>query len=279
MPVRKSFSLEWPLGRRLRRNAIKQNSQGTGDDSHQQLKACRIVFSTTSLPAVGHVTVPVVPPKYPEIEVALARTRTELNAAFRLLYEAYVSAGLTARNEEGIRRTPYHLLPTTEVFVAKYVGEVISTLTMIADNPSGLPMESMYAEEIEFQRQNGLKVAEIGCLADRRDSPTRFRNVIGRLSCLVVQVAQSRGMNGLVLATHPRHARFYKRALGFEQFGGLKSCPYAEGNPAVALVMNFERLKGTSIHERLFGEPFTASDMQQTAWTEETSQYLQELSC
>ena len=235
------------------------------------------MFSTvTAGSASGAVTFTVSPGARP-VEITLARTRSDLIAAFRLQYNSYLRAGLVSENDQKLRLTPYHLLPTTEVFVAKRDGKVISTLTMVADSEIGLPMESMYGGEVAELRDAGLTVAEMGCLADRPESPVRFLKVFTQLARLVVQVAEARGINALVAATHPRHARFYIRSLGFRQFGELKSCPYAEGNPAVALVQEFAALRGTELQERLFGNPAPHEHLTRTQWDQATRQYLRRL--
>jgi len=206
--------------------------------------------------------------------VSLARSQEDLTQAFRLLYNSYTSAGLATSNALQMHVTPYHALPTTEVFVAKVADQVVATMTMTAENPYGLPMDTMY--ERELAPLKGAKhIAEMGCFADRRESPTRFMRVFSELARIVVQVAQARGIGGLVLATHPRHAKFYVRTLGFQQFGGLKSCPYAQGKPAIALVMDFEQLQGTDIHQRLFGVPIDSDQLASTQWSSPTREYLQ----
>jgi hypothetical protein len=211
------------------------------------------------------------------VEVALARDDSELIAAFQLLYTSYLNAGLARENASQIRVTPFHQLPTTEVFVAKCSSEIISTLTMVPDGEMGLPLDTMYAPEVAALRQAGLRLAEIGCLADRRSSPVRFVKVFGELARLVVQVASQRGMDALVLAAHPRHAKFYIRSFGFEPFGGLKYCPYAEGNPAVALVLEFQRIRGTRFNEQLFGNPFKSEQLLQTQWSSGSREWLRRL--
>lgn len=209
-------------------------------------------------------------------QVSLARSQAELTQAFRLLYQSYLKAGLTPENSLELRVTPYHRLPTTEVFVAKTSDQVVATMTMTADTDCGLPMQKMYGHELS-KLSGSTRIAEMGCFADRRDSPIRFMQVFSELSRLVVQVAQARGIGALVLAAHPRHAKFYIRTLGFQQFGGLTSCPYAQGNPAVALVMDFDRLQGSAVHQRLFGNPIDAKQLEPTQWSTDTRKYVQSL--
>lgn len=211
------------------------------------------------------------------VEITLARTEAELMAAFRLLYLSYVRAGLAAENALELRLTPFHPLSTTEVFVAKCRGEVISTMTMVGDGKLGLPMDSMYGDEVRALKRSGLRVAEMGCFADRRTSPARFKEVFGQLASLVVQVARMRNINALVAATHPKHARFYARWLGFEYFGELKQCPYAAGNPAVALLLDFEAIRNTVYYERLFGNPVPVEQLLPTWWSPATSDLLHSL--
>ena len=202
-----------------------------------------------------------------QIEVELVRNYTDLLVAFGLLYKAYLKAGLVTENARQLRVTPFHLLPSTEVFVAKCAGEVLSTLTMVPDSAVGLPMDSMYAAELAELRKSGLRIAEIGSLADRRHLPIRFINIFELLAQLIVQVAQDRGIDTLVLAVHPRHAKFYMRAFGFEALGGLANCPYAEGNPAVALILEFRRIIGTHFGEKLFGISIESERLAPTQWS------------
>jgi len=202
-----------------------------------------------------------------QFEVELVRNYSDLLAAFHLVYKAYLKAGLVAENASQLRATPFHLLPTTEVFVAKCSNEVVSTLTMVADTAIGLPMDSMYAAELAELRKSGLRLAEMGSLADRRNLPIRFINIFELLARLIVQVARVRGIDTLVLAVHPRHAKFYMRSFGFESLGGLTICPYAEGNPAVALILEFRRIMGTSFGEKLFGSPIESERLIPTLWS------------
>jgi hypothetical protein len=177
-----------------------------------------------------------------------------------------LKAGLVTENASQLRVTPFHLLPTTEVFVAKCADEVISTLTMVADTAIGLPMDSMYSAELAELRKSGLRLAEMGSLADQRNLPIRFINIFELLARLIVQVARVRGIDTLVLAVHPRHAKFYMRSFGFETLGGLTICPYAEGNPAVALILEFRRIMGTRFGEKLFGTPIESERLVPTQW-------------
>ena len=103
-----------------------------------------------------------------EIELKVAATRSERQAAFELVYQSYLRAGLYAENPFGMRFTPYQLLPTTDIIIAKLRGEVVSTLSLVRDGELGLPMEEIYPEEVNARRNKSVGLAEVSCLADRR---------------------------------------------------------------------------------------------------------------
>lgn len=210
----------------------------------------------------------------PQLTFSLARSRDELTQAFRLVFESYYTAGLVTEKPSGIRLTPHHLMPTSEVLVAKLDETVTSTLSMFGDGYLGLPMESMYPSEVASLRDDGLRLAEIGCLADRRQSPKRFLDTFVQLGRLLAQVARSRGIDALVAAMHPRHAKLYQRVMGFQQIGNVSECPYANGNPAVALYMCFDHHRGTPLYERFFSDPWPHKHLQQYRWDSATRRHF-----
>ena len=94
--------------------------------------------------------------KTADIEFKVAATQDERMAAFQLVYESYLQTGLIEPNPYQMRVTPYHLLPTTEVFVATCQGETIFTGTLVADGELGLPMESIFGREVALRREQDL---------------------------------------------------------------------------------------------------------------------------
>ncbi|MGH7140082.1 MAG: N-acyl amino acid synthase FeeM domain-containing protein, partial [Pirellulales bacterium] len=172
----------------------------------------------------------------------VAANQAERAAAFRLVYQSYVRAGLVEENPCQMRVTPYHLLDSTQVFIAVCQNEVISTVSLVGDGVLGLPMEGIYAEEVEQLRWRGIALAEVSSLADRRRQLSRTLPVFVSLMRLMVQSARHRGIERLLVAVHPRHARFYQRVLSFENVGDLKSYPLVRNNPAVALSLDFAKL-------------------------------------
>ncbi|MHC4402258.1 MAG: N-acyl amino acid synthase FeeM domain-containing protein [Planctomycetota bacterium] len=223
------------------------------------------------MPAIGP-NVDLSDKKTSDIEYKIAATREERASAFRLVYRSYLEVGLGEPNPYEMRVTPYHLLPTTEVFLATLAGETVFTLSLVADGKLGLPMESVYGSEVETRRAQGVRLAEASCLADRRSQFRGFFPVFLRLCRLMAQYARREGIEELLIAVHPKHAKFYRRFIGFRAMGQPKAYPTVRNHPAVALCLNFAQLDrerphsydtffGQPIHEEvLHPQPITAAD-------------------
>jgi hypothetical protein len=199
-----------------------------------------------------------------DIQYAIASTRHERAASFRLVYGSYVEAGLAQPNPWGMRVTPYQLLPTTEIFVAWLRGEPIFTMSLVVDGELGLPMEAIYGEEVGRLRRQGLLLAEVSCLADRRRAGRGFFPVFLRLSRLVAQYAWHRRVDQVLVACHPKHARFYERLLRFERLGKQKAYPMVRNRPAVALSLDLTQLawQHPESHRILFHDMLPAWQLQ-----------------
>jgi hypothetical protein len=209
---------------------------------------------------------PTTEPVIESLSIEIARSQDDLMGAFRLVYDSYLRAGLIQPSQDQIRVTAYHLLPTTEVFIAKCGEEVVSTLSLMIDGKLGIPMEQMYPEEVNSFRARGLKVAEVGCLADRRQRPSRYLETFFQMTRLMAQAARYRGVDMLIAAMHPRHAHFYKKLLGFRPFGNETQCPYVSDRPAVALYLDFGSFKDGPSYEKYFGEPLPIETVSPSIW-------------
>lgn len=186
-----------------------------------------------------------------------AQHRDEREAAFRLVYQAYMRAGLIEPNPSQLRVTPYQLQPGSTIFVAVLRDEVISTVSLIGDCLLGLPMESIYRHEVAALRAAGVRFGEVSALADRRRQMSRTLPVFVQLMRLMVQTAHRQGLDRLLVAVHPRHARFYQRFLSFQRLAEERSYPLVCNNPAVALYLDFAQIarERPPNYELFFGAP------------------------
>jgi hypothetical protein len=178
-------------------------------------------------------------PRLNGLECKIASSIDEWREAFSLVHDSYLRAGLSEPRPSGLRVTPYHLLPTTSTLIARYHDEVVGTLSLICDSEAGVPMELVYADEIAAARNQGVCFAEVSCLATQQLATSDYICVFMRLMRLVAQHARYLDVQRLVIATHPRHALFYRRFMGFRQFGRQTSYPTVRGAPAVAACLDF----------------------------------------
>jgi hypothetical protein len=203
-----------------------------------------------------------------DIQYRIASTRKDREVAFRLVYYSYLQAGLGEENSYRMRVTPYHILDSTEVFIAECRGQVAFTMSLIRDGALGLPMETVYADEVNRLRQRGLRLGEVSCLADRRADVHGFFPLFVRTGRMMVQFARYCGLDALLVAVHPKHARFYRRYMDFHAFGSEKTYPTVRNNPAVALWLEFARIDAgpsdryNGRYEVFFGEQIPIEHLQ-----------------
>jgi hypothetical protein len=217
--------------------------------------------------------------KCDQVSIKVAATREERQGAFQLAYQSYFNAGLCASCNEGVRITPYQLLSTTDIIVAQLRGEVISTLSLVRDGELGLPLESIYPDEVKQRRDAGLKLAEVSCLADRRRDASRFFDLFSELARVMIQMADRYGVDELLIAVHPRHARMYCRAMAFQQLGDNRDYPAVNGNPAVLLSLGMEYLKTerAEVWKRFAREPLPESIVRHRPLSAIDRQYFAQL--
>ncbi len=132
-------------------------------------------------------------------------------------------------------------------------------MSLVRDARLGLPMEAIYEREIDQRRRQGIRLAEVSCLADARKSETCSFSGLLRLMALTAQCAVRRGVDQLVIAVHPRHAAFYQCFIAFEPIGEEKTYSAVCDKPAVAMVLDLNRLSfdHPKAYKRLFGKPFS----------------------
>lgn len=177
------------------------------------------------------------------IRIGVADSPELLHQAYRLVHDVYVRCGYIMPQPNGMRMTRFDALPETTTFVACLEETVVATLTLVPDSSLGLPMQEIYGEELQAFRGQGRRLAEVTSLADRRKDPRRGMAVFMGLTKLMIHTARERQIDDLLVAVHPKHARFYQRVLVFERFGSERSYPSVRNNPAVALRLDLKSVK------------------------------------
>jgi hypothetical protein len=191
------------------------------------------------------------------IEVQIASTESEWEQAFRLAASSYQARGYETPGAYRLRFTPYHALADTLTLVAKHQHSVVATLSIVQDNTLlGLPMEDVYATEINALRRDRYRLFEVTTLADKELPVREFVQVFISLIQLATQYHTSHGGDAGVIAVNPRHRRFYTHVLGFNRLGPRRTYAAVQDHPAEAfwITETLMRENAPSIHDTIFGK-------------------------
>jgi hypothetical protein len=170
--------------------------------------------------------------------IKIAEEPDEYRQAFAIIYEEYLKETYAKPHDSKLLYSVYSMLPKSVTFIFKSYLEVLSTVTLVQDTKLfGLPMDCLYKNEIQALRDSGRKVAEVANLATRRVN--RWSNLMIYLAKALYRYALFCNVNDVVIMVNPKHVRFYKEILLFEEFGEEK---YYEsvGAPAIALRANMD---------------------------------------
>jgi hypothetical protein len=192
------------------------------------------------------------------IDCRVATSRTDLEAAFRLVYAAYRTRNLTEGSPTGLRLTLHQLLPTSHVVLAERGNQLVATLSLVRDGGLGLPMESICGPEVAALRQRRETLAQVTSFAARTTPQLTSLAATRQALAFVAQLAVHHGVHRLLAAVHPHHARVYTRWAGFTRLGPLRAAPDVRNHPAVPLGVCLRGAKWQlpTEYERFFGVPF-----------------------
>ena len=142
----------------------------------------------------------------------------------------------------------------------------------------GLPAESLFSREVQSMREAGINLAEVSCVAsDCADDSKKHRfETLVKMISLTIHVARRRGTDRLLLAVHPRHAKFYQRMFGCVPCTPVKEYEVVRGNPAVLCVHDFAELdrRGYALFEEVYNSRFSPWQMDGPRMSAAEKQFL-----
>jgi hypothetical protein len=212
-----------------------------------------------------------------ELRVKIATEREEFEQAFELLAANYRARGYEPPSDKPFRFTPFHALPRTVTLVAVEHERVLATLTLVPDSKIlGLPMESIYGTEVAELRRAGLRPAEAISLADTGLTIREFIQVFKALIKLAMQYHARHGGDSWIITVNPRHSSFYRKVLGFEPLGPLRSYPSVQNHPAEAYVLTAESMAANvpQMHRAVFEEELPEPVLTAGRWSHEHVRYF-----
>ena len=195
------------------------------------------------------------------------RNREEVEQAFELVHDNYVASGYMSPQPSGLRLSVHNAMPTTRTFVSLLQEEIVATVTLFCDSSLGLPLDSLYSREIGALREEGRYLSEVGMLADRRWQLSQSVSLLMEMMKCMFWAAKEGGLSDLLITVNPKHKKFYKRFLCFEEYGGEKRYGAVRGAPAVLLRLDLlkltaERVPRETVRKLFFGDPPQGADLQ-----------------
>lgn len=169
----------------------------------------------------------------------VANTLSELENAYRLVHDVFVTAGYIDPHPLGFRVKIHNALPETTTFIAKHHEKIALTLTLFPDSLLGVPMDSAYKRDLDKLRDQGRTIAEVGALAS--DFSVRNNGISMITNKIIINYAtELLGIDDILITVHPRRRWIYESILLFEKIGKIKEYEDVKGNPAVALRLDLK---------------------------------------
>lgn len=185
-----------------------------------------------------------------EATCSCATSLEQVQAAWQLVYERYAEMGLINPNPFGIHAVPGAVGKHACVIWGPDGSGVGHTMTLFRDNPMGLALDSVYAQELDALRQAGRRLLEVGMLADRRESAARGIGALFSMMRWAIHYGLHTELTDIVIGVHPRHAAFYVRCYGFEEFAAPTDYPLVRNNPVVGLRLRLREMLANDVLPR-----------------------------
>lgn len=132
---------------------------------------------------------------------------------------------------------PLENAPNRITLIAETGNEIVGTMTLCLDGGIGLPADENFRDRLDLLRAQGRKLSEPSRLAIDDNVPKQVFASLIHISYIYAH--NIHGFTDWVIEVNPRHAAFYKRMLGFEDFGEQRVCTRVEA-PAVLLRLKLE---------------------------------------
>jgi hypothetical protein len=166
------------------------------------------------------------------LSVELATSPADRQCALELRKDVFVRKGLLGKDWCKPRVSPQACAPGSAIFVAKDYNAVVGTISYYMDSPLGLPMDDLYAEEVDEMRRRFGRAGEIGGLAvveGRRDLQVTLM-----LYQAAFRWAVAAGAGCIVACVKLSSRRVYSKMLLFQVLGKPKWHP-RHGVPSIPL--------------------------------------------
>lgn len=162
--------------------------------------------------------------------IRMVNSEGQREAASLLIKKRYSWRGYFIDSSLGHEPNKISLLADTQ-------GETVGTMTLCLDGDIGLPADENFGDKLDELRAQGRRLSEPSRLAIDDNVPKRVFASLIHISYIYAH--NIHGFTDWVIEVNPRHARFYKKMLGFQDFGEERNCTRVDA-PAVLLRLKLE---------------------------------------
>ncbi len=174
----------------------------------------------------------------------VAQTKTDLLVCQDLVREMYAASGYV--DEAAVENGIASFNPgASTIIAATKEGQILGTITLVADSEVGLPMEGIYGAELRQlrEKQSAVHLAEVCQFAVKKvangNSIQHNLEVSVALLRYAADYARASQLLGLCFTINPKHQRFYE-SLGAVQIGEERKYPHVNNAPALAYYLDAE---------------------------------------
>jgi len=139
-----------------------------------------------------------------------------------------------------LEEAPEGAPPNRITLVTDIAGHTVGTMTLCFDTVAGLPADANFQQQLDQLRAEGRRLCEPSRLAIDTDVPRRVFAALIHISYIYAH--NIHGYTDYVIEVNPRHAMFYKKMLGFSDFGAERLCTRVNA-PAVLLRLKLDYMK------------------------------------
>lgn len=166
----------------------------------------------------------------------LAENLNEMEEAFHLIYNKYVAAGLQKYDPSMMRINFHNLLPTSYLLINRKKGKINGTLTLIRECHGILPLNELFADEIDQIRKKDSMICELSGLAVEAESYRKSKRILLSLfQSTFILAYDLLGCTDFCMMVNPAHSAYYEKELEFDRMGEVKQYGKVNGAPAVFL--------------------------------------------
>lgn len=184
-------------------------------------------------------------------------TDSDHDRASALVYKKYQQSNYI-KEGENLSIQQYLKKESSITFGAYACGVMYGTVSLVFDNPEGLPLETIFKDEVTSLRQEGKKLAEAVQFAVDQDickqvlPPHEVFFATLPLFARIIQEAKNREVDTLLISVNPKHVSFYEK-VGFTIFGEEKHYG-AVSAPAIAMSLSLATLTTPLFQESMIGK-------------------------